>query len=51
MFFVVAAMGQMQGDTGMGVFLKAGVACLVLTVMGMMMVKIVEDATASCRFD
>lgn len=43
-FFAVAALGQMQNADGLSAFLKAGVACLVLAAMGMMIVRIIEGA-------
>lgn len=44
LFFAVAALAQVQGDGPLDAFLKAGVACLVLSGIGFMIARIVDDA-------
>ena len=43
-FFFVAAMAQLQGNTALDAFTKAGVAAAVLTCGGMALAHIVDDA-------
>lgn len=43
-FFVVAAVAQLQGNTALDAFTKAGVAAAVLTCGGMALAHIVDDA-------
>lgn len=43
-FFAVAAIAQLQGDDTLDAFVKAGVACLVLVVIGVLILHIVDDA-------
>ncbi len=43
-FFVVAAMAQLEGDTVTDAFGKAGIACVVLTGMSWAIIRILDDA-------
>ena len=45
-FFAVAIVAQMQGATGLDVYMKAGAACLILVTGGLILVRIVDDASA-----
>jgi hypothetical protein len=45
-FFCVALIAQMQGAAGLDVYMKAGAACLILVVGGLILVRIVDDASA-----
>ncbi len=44
LFFAVAALAQLQGAGPLDAFLKAGVACLILTAIGFVIARIVDDA-------
>ena len=43
-FFVVAAIAQLEGDTVTDAFGKAGIACAVLTGMSWAIIRILDDA-------
>lgn len=43
-FFCVAIAAQMQGATGLDVYMKAGAACLILVAGGLALVHILDDA-------
>lgn len=43
-FFAMAAIAQLQGDDTLDAFVKAGVACLVLVIIGVLILRIVDDA-------
>lgn len=45
-FFAVAALAQLQGNTPLDTFMKAGVAAAVLTCGGMVLAHIVDDAAS-----
>lgn len=46
LFFAVAAIGLVQGDDTVTVFLKAGIACLVPIIFGRMILRLVDDAAS-----
>ena len=46
MFFTVAALTQVQGDSIPDVFVKASVSCGVRIVFGLLLVHVVEDASS-----
>jgi len=48
-FFSVAIAAQLQGAVGLGVYMKAGAACLILVASGLVLVRIVDDATAKSQ--
>ncbi len=45
-FFGVALIAQLQGAAGLAVYMKAGAACLTLVAGGLILVRIVDDASA-----
>lgn len=45
-FFLMAAMGQLQGASLADTFLKAGAGCLVVLLLGLPVVRIVDNAVA-----
>ena len=44
MFFVVAALGQMNGASGTDAFVKAGIACLVVVCLSIAFLSVIEPA-------
>jgi hypothetical protein len=48
-FFCVAIVAQLQGAAGLDVYIKAGAACLVLVAGGLILVRIVDEASAKSQ--
>jgi len=48
-FFSIAIAAQLQGAPGLDVYMKAGAACLILVASGLVLVRIIDDASAKSQ--